>query len=69
MAERIFQNWSKVVPCSMAKTLPEAVAEARRHSVPGNVVLFSPGTSSFDMFKNYADRGNQFREIIQELAR
>jgi UDP-N-acetylmuramoylalanine--D-glutamate ligase len=33
------------------------------------VVLFSPGTSSFDMFKNYADRGNQFREIIQELKR
>ncbi len=69
MAERIFRNWSKVVPCSMAKTLPEAVREARRHSVPGNVVLFSPGTSSFDMFRNYADRGNQFREIIQELAR
>jgi UDP-N-acetylmuramoylalanine--D-glutamate ligase len=69
MAERIFRIWSKVVPCSMAKTLPEAVEQARRHSVPGNVVLFSPGTSSFDMFKNYADRGNQFREIIQELAR
>jgi UDP-N-acetylmuramoylalanine--D-glutamate ligase len=69
MADRIFRNWSKVVPCSMAKTLPEAVEQARRHSVSGNVVLFSPGTSSFDMFKNYADRGNQFREIIQELAR
>jgi UDP-N-acetylmuramoylalanine--D-glutamate ligase len=69
MADRIFRNWSKVVPCSMAKTLPEAVEQARRQSVSGNVVLFSPGTSSFDMFKNYADRGNQFREIIQELAR
>jgi UDP-N-acetylmuramoylalanine--D-glutamate ligase len=69
MADRIFQTWSKVVPCSLAKTLPAAVEQARRHSVPGDVVLFSPGTSSFDMFKNYADRGNQFREIIQELAR
>jgi UDP-N-acetylmuramoylalanine--D-glutamate ligase len=69
MADRIFQSWSKVVPCSLAKTLPSAVAQARRHGVPGDVVLFSPGTSSFDMFKNYADRGNQFREIIQELAR
>jgi UDP-N-acetylmuramoylalanine--D-glutamate ligase len=69
MADRIFQTWSKVVPCSLAKTLPAAVAQARRHGVPGDVVLFSPGTSSFDMFKNYADRGNQFREIIQELAR
>jgi UDP-N-acetylmuramoylalanine--D-glutamate ligase len=69
MADRIFQSWSKVVPCSVAKTLPAAVEQSRRHSVPGDVVLFSPGTSSFDMFKNYADRGNQFREIIQESAR
>jgi len=69
MAERIFQTWSKGVPCSIAKSLPAAVEQSRRHSVPGDVVLFSPGTSSFDMFKNYADRGNQFREIIQEFAR
>jgi len=69
MADRIFQSWSKVVPCSCAKTLPAAVEEARQRSLPGDVVLFSPGTSSFDMFKNYADRGNQFREIVQELAR
>jgi UDP-N-acetylmuramoylalanine--D-glutamate ligase len=58
-----------VVPCSRARTLPAAINEARQHSLPGDVVLFSPGTSSFDMFKNYAERGDQFREIIQELAR
>jgi UDP-N-acetylmuramoylalanine--D-glutamate ligase len=69
MADRISQSWSKVVPCSVARTLREAVSQARQYSVPGEVVLFSPGTSSFDMFKNYADRGNQFREIIQELVR
>jgi UDP-N-acetylmuramoylalanine--D-glutamate ligase len=67
MADRIFKSWSRAVPCSVANTLREAVAEACRQSGPGDVVLFSPGTSSFDMFKNYADRGNQFREIIQEL--
>jgi UDP-N-acetylmuramoylalanine--D-glutamate ligase len=69
MADRIFQDWSKVVPSSCAPTLLAAVDQARQHSIPGGVVLFSPGTSSFDMFKNYADRGNQFRAIIQELAR
>jgi UDP-N-acetylmuramoylalanine--D-glutamate ligase len=68
MADRIFRSWGKVVPCSRAKTLAAAVDEARQQSLPGDVVLFSPGTSSFDMFENYADRGNQFREIIQELA-
>ncbi|MBV9130137.1 MAG: UDP-N-acetylmuramoyl-L-alanine--D-glutamate ligase [Verrucomicrobia bacterium] len=69
MADRIFRTWSEVAPCSRAKTLQAAIDRARRHSLPGEVVLFSPGTSSFDMFQNYADRGNQFREIIQELAR
>ncbi len=69
MADRIIQSWSRVVPCSRARTLREAIVLARQHSLPGEIVLFSPGTSSFDMFKNYADRGNQFREIIQELAR
>ncbi|HEV3209580.1 MAG TPA: UDP-N-acetylmuramoyl-L-alanine--D-glutamate ligase [Chthoniobacterales bacterium] len=69
MADRIFKSWSRVVPCSIANSLRDAVIEARRCSKRGDVVLFSPGTSSFDMFKNYADRGNQFREIIQELKR
>jgi UDP-N-acetylmuramoylalanine--D-glutamate ligase len=69
MADRILQSWSKVVRCSCAKTLPAAIDQARQQSLPGEVVLFSPGTSSFDMFINYADRGNQFREIIQELAK
>jgi UDP-N-acetylmuramoylalanine--D-glutamate ligase len=69
MADRIFESWSKIVPCSRASTLKQAVMEARRQSGPGDVVLFSPGTSSFDMFKNYADRGDQFREIVQELTR
>ena len=69
MAPRISESWSTVVPCSIANTLRDAVSEARRQSEEGDVVLFSPGTSSFDMFRNYADRGNQFREIIQELTR
>jgi len=68
MADRIYQSWSELVPCSRAGTLRAAVELAREQSIPGDVVLFSPGTSSFDMFKNYADRGNQFREIIQEAA-
>src|ERR1700751_3955690 len=67
MADRIFRSWSRIVPCSVANTLREAVIEARRESREGDVVLFSPGTSSFDMFKNYADRGDQFREIIRGL--
>jgi len=69
MAERIAKTWSIHLPCHVVPTLSEAVSTARRHAQPGDTVLFSPGTSSFDMFKNYADRGNQFRQLVEELAR
>ncbi len=69
MAERIAKTWSTHLPCHVVPTLSEAVSTARRHAQPGDTILFSPGTSSFDMFKNYADRGNQFRQLVEELAR
>jgi UDP-N-acetylmuramoylalanine--D-glutamate ligase len=69
MAERIAKTWSAYLPCHIVRTLSEAVMTARRHAQPGDTVLFSPGTSSFDMFKNYADRGNQFRQLVKELTR
>ena len=68
MAGRIGHMWGARVPCVQAGSLSEAVALARQKSRPGDVVLFSPGTSSFDMFKNYEDRGDQFREIVQTMT-
>jgi UDP-N-acetylmuramoylalanine--D-glutamate ligase len=69
MAARIERSWSPVVGCTRAVSLADAIAIAQRNANPGDTVLFSPGTSSFDMFKNYADRGNQFRQQVQELAK
>lgn len=69
MAERIHRTWHGVIPCSLAASLTEAVTIARCKAAAGDVVLFSPGTSSFDMFRNYADRGDQFRQIAQRLKR
>jgi UDP-N-acetylmuramoylalanine--D-glutamate ligase len=68
MADRIEALWKDRVPVSNAGwSLEKAVALSRDLAVPGDVVLFSPGTSSFDMFKNYADRGNQFRGLVNAL--
>jgi len=68
MSGRIAASWESRVPCEQAASLEEAVRRAHGHARPGDVVLFSPGTSSFDMFKNYADRGDQFRNLVQSLA-
>lgn len=47
--------------------LDGAVEHARQSADPGDVVLLSPGCPSFDMFKNFEERGNVFKQIIQEL--
>jgi len=68
MADRIEAIWKSRLPVSNAgRSLEKAVELAHAAAQPGDVVLFSPGTSSFDMFKNYADRGNQFRVLVQAL--
>jgi UDP-N-acetylmuramoylalanine--D-glutamate ligase len=69
MAERISQDWSDAVPCEIAGSLADAVERAHAAARPGDVVLFSPGTSSFDMFKSYADRGDQFRALVHALPK
>jgi UDP-N-acetylmuramoylalanine--D-glutamate ligase len=69
MADRIESIWKDRLPVRNAgRSLERAVAMAREEARPGDVVLFSPGTSSFDMFKNYAERGNQFRALVQALS-
>jgi UDP-N-acetylmuramoylalanine--D-glutamate ligase len=67
MAERIAQDWSDVTKSERANSLADAVQRAYAAAKPGEIVLFSPGTSSFDMFKSYADRGDQFRRLVQAL--
>ena len=67
MASRIAQIWSPLVPCEQAETLEQAVRIAWGIAQSGDAVLFSPGTSSFDMFKNYADRGERFRQHVLNL--
>ena len=69
MAERIARDWDGVVKTELATSLADAVDRAHATAKSGEVVLFSPGTSSFDMFKSYADRGDQFRALVQALPK
>ncbi len=55
------------LPIYMVPDLNSAVREARERSAPGDVVLLSPACSSFDRFRNFAERGDTFRKIVMEF--
>ncbi|HEY8241164.1 MAG TPA: UDP-N-acetylmuramoyl-L-alanine--D-glutamate ligase [Kiritimatiellia bacterium] len=64
--------WSDVVRCVPCGTLQAALAGAWRDASAGETILLSPGCASFDQFRSYEDRGDQFRnmaaKIIEEEA-
>ena len=61
------ERQNKDVRIYMCDTLKETVDIANRIAKEGEVVLFSPGSASFDMFKNAYDRGNQFKNLVNKL--
>jgi UDP-N-acetylmuramoylalanine--D-glutamate ligase len=63
--EKIRTQLGHLCDTRLAESLEEAVVLARSLALPGTVVLFSPACSSFDMFKNYEERGNRFAEAVR----
>ncbi len=51
----------------LVATLKDAVERAARAARPGDIVLLSPACSSFDQFKDYAERGNVYKELVRAL--
>lgn len=65
--EKIEEALRGLCPLVRAASLKEAVNRARALAHRGDVVLLSPGCASFDMFKNFEDRGEQFKTIVGQL--
>jgi len=65
--ERISRELGGFTDTKFAETLAEAVFLASKHSTPGGVVLFSPACSSFDMFRDYEDRAEQYKALVREI--
>ncbi len=61
------ENQQKNLPIYMCNSLEEAIELAKKVTRQGEVVLFSPASASFDMFKNAVERGNKFKEFVQNL--
>jgi UDP-N-acetylmuramoylalanine--D-glutamate ligase len=67
-APLIEQTLAKDVLVQRAGSMAEAVREAFRVSRRGGTVVLAPACSSFDMFRDYAERGRQFKEEVRRLA-
>lgn len=67
-ADRLQAAIGDVVPVERVGNMEEAVAAARKWARPGDAVLLSPACSSFDMFKNYSERGERFTEAVGTLC-
>jgi UDP-N-acetylmuramoylalanine--D-glutamate ligase len=66
--EKVREALEGAAPVEIASDLESAVANAHRRASPGDVVLLSPAGSSFDMFRDYRERGERFRAAVQRLA-
>jgi len=69
-APEIQRAFDDVAPVTVASTMAEAVAAARRVAHAGDAVLLSPGCASFDWYRSYAERGDEFAALVTaELRR
>jgi UDP-N-acetylmuramoylalanine--D-glutamate ligase len=63
----VVQDLGARLPVVPAGSFEEVMATARRLARPGDAVLLSPACSSYDMFKNYEERGERFRRAVEAL--
>lgn len=66
-APKIAADLGDEIPVRICQTLEEAVFSAAELAKPFDTVLLSPGCSSFDMFRDYAERGERFKECVGQI--
>lgn len=66
-AEKVFNFFHHDVKVEIEKSLEDAVKNASRETISGDVVLLSPACASFDMFNNYEHRGKVFKDAVNNL--
>lgn len=61
------ESFKDIIPFGLAEDMTDAVSQAFSSAERDDVVLLAPACSSFDMFKNYGQRGEVFREAVERL--
>jgi UDP-N-acetylmuramoylalanine--D-glutamate ligase len=64
-ADRLAGDLDGAVPLHRAGDLPTAVRQAQANAAPGDVILLSPATASYDQYDNFERRGEHFRELAR----
>lgn len=64
---KLIRDFSPVCQVVDTNNLKDAMAAVQQYAVAGDTVLLSPCCASFDLFKNYEDRGRQFKEAVRKL--
>jgi UDP-N-acetylmuramoylalanine--D-glutamate ligase len=67
-AHQMAEAWQDAAACEICETMDRAVARAAGEAMPGETVLLSPGTASFDQFKNYHERGERFAQAARQVT-
>jgi len=67
-SKQMCRAWASAVPCEEYGTIESAVDAAAREAQPGETVLLSPGTASFDQFNSYRERGERFTTRVRAVA-
>jgi len=67
--EKLRAAWSLFTSCTVLDSLVEAISEAAKKAVSGDVVLLSPACSSFDQFQSYQERGELFCRTVKSISR
>lgn len=65
--KKLLQDFSPLCEVVDTDNLADAIAAARRYAVSGDTVLLSPCCASFDLFKNYENRGELFKAAVRSL--
>lgn len=64
---KLIENFSGICPVADTHSLEEALAAVQKYACEGDTVLLSPCCASFDLFKNYEQRGELFKEKVRQL--
>jgi UDP-N-acetylmuramoylalanine--D-glutamate ligase len=67
-ADLIYKDLHKDFALCICENLENAVKAAAKEAGPGDSILLSPGCASYDMFTDYAHRGNEFKRIVMALS-